>query len=207
MLRGPDENDPHISDIISDALNDVSKICVIRAEYRIFDMVYFNDEAKSVSFGNEEFFTGNIIYSQLRKAGSLAVFLSTAGSAPGELSHKAMKGGDPLKGYIYDIIGSEVAESATDLVQKHIQLKMKETGRRITNRFSPGYCGWNVNEQVKLLKLMPYNFCGITLTPSALMLPVKSVSGFIGLGENVKKMPYKCRQCKMQDCIYRNKKN
>ncbi|MCK7538940.1 MAG: hypothetical protein MZV63_52410 [Marinilabiliales bacterium] len=47
----------------------------------------------------------------------------------------------------------------------------------ITNRFSPGYCGWDVAEQHKLFSFFKDNFCGITLTESALMNPVKSVSG------------------------------
>jgi hypothetical protein len=50
---------------------------------------------------------------------------------------------------------------------------------------------------------MPDNFCGIRLTPSALMDPVKSVSGFIGIGNDVRFNPYTCNLCDMKDCIYR----
>ena len=41
-----------------------------------------------------------------------------------------------------------------------------------TNRFSPGYCGWHVNEQKLLFSLLPDNVCGITLNSSALMYPI-----------------------------------
>jgi hypothetical protein len=74
---------------------------------------------------------------------------------------------------------------------------------KITNRYSPGYCDWNVGEQHKLFSFFPDNYCGIRLTPSALMDPVKSVSGIIGIGENVKRNDYTCRVCDMKDCIYR----
>ena len=37
------------------------------------------------------------------------------------------------------------------------------------------------------------------------MDPVKSVSGFIGIGEHVKYNPYTCRLCDMKDCIYRRR--
>ena len=77
------------------------------------------------------------------------------------------------------------------------------SAKRITNRYSPGYCGWQVAEQHKLFQLIPDNYCGIRLTESALMDPVKSVSGIIGIGENVKINPYTCRMCDMPDCVYR----
>jgi hypothetical protein len=80
---------------------------------------------------------------------------------------------------------------------------MRDSGKKITNRYSPGYCGWDVTEQHKLFQLIPENYCGIKLTPSALMDPVKSISGIIGIGENVKNNPYTCRLCNQNDCVYR----
>jgi hypothetical protein len=53
---------------------------------------------------------------------------------------------------------------------------------------------------------MPDNFCGIRLNVSALMDPEKSISGFIGIGKNVRYYPYTCGLCDMQDCIYRKLK-
>jgi len=37
------------------------------------------------------------------------------------------------------------------------------------------------------------------------MDPEKSVSGIIGIGENVRFNPYTCGMCDMKDCIYRKK--
>ena len=47
-------------------------------------------------------------------------------------------------------------------------------GLRITNSYSPGYCGWNVSEQHALFSLLPEGFCGVRLCESGLMLPIKS---------------------------------
>lgn len=69
---------------------------------------------------------------------------------------------------------------------------MASEGMVTTNRFNPGYCGWDVTEQHKLFSLMADNYCGIRLTESALMDPVKSGSGFIGIGKSVKRVPYTC---------------
>ena len=81
---------------------------------------------------------------------------------------------------------------------------MEQAGLKITNRYSPGYCGWDTREQHKLFSLLPENSCGIRLTESALMLPIKSVSGFIGVGANVRFNPYTCKMCDAEFCVYRS---
>ncbi|HLP74716.1 MAG TPA: vitamin B12 dependent-methionine synthase activation domain-containing protein, partial [Bacteroidales bacterium] len=108
-----------------------------------------------------------------------------------------------LTGYIFDVAGSEIVEAATDLLQEDLRKSAEKEGLKITNRYSPGYCGWDVAEQHKLFTLLPGNYCGIKLTPSALMDPVKSVSGIIGIGKSVRNNPYTCKMCDMKDCIYR----
>jgi len=51
--------------------------------------------------------------------------------------------------------------------------------------------------------LFPENHCGIKLSDSCLMDPIKSVSGVIGFGRNVKKTAYECQMCELETCIYR----
>jgi len=197
------ESHETIAELISELLGEAGSISSIRAEYKIFNNVHFNNDSKSVSIGDTVFDIRKIIFGQMKKSDSIAIFLCTAGPELGKRSREAMRDGDLLKGYVYDVIGSEVVEAAADLMQDELEASIRGSGKGITNRFSPGYCGWEVIEQHKLFAFLPYNFCGIRLTPSALMDPVKSISGFIGIGENVKRMPYTCSLCDMNDCIYR----
>ncbi len=110
-----------------------------------------------------------------------------------------------MRGYVYDVLGSVTVEAAVDKMQGELEIKMQEKELKITNRYSPGYCGWPVNDQFKLFSFFPDNYCGITLSSSALMAPIKSVSGVIGIGPKVKKHPYTCQLCDAQNCIYRDK--
>ena len=118
-----------------------------------------------------------------------------------------MHEGDFVKGYIADVVGSEIVESAMDKIQDDLEQQMETQGLHITDRYSPGYCGWSVGEQHKLFSFFPENFCGISLTPSSLMLPIKSVSGVIGIGLDVSRKGYVCQHCDMVNCIYREKRN
>ncbi len=195
-----------ISELISTAFEELSGACRIKAEYRVVPGVQFIESDKTIKAGNITFDVKKIVYGQLKRSESLAVFLCTAGEEPGEISRRAMKEGDLLKGYTYDIIGSEIVEAAADLMQEALKNTIELEGKKITNRYSPGYCDWSVAEQHKLFSLMPGNFCGIRLTDSALMDPVKSVSGFIGIGDNVRFNKYTCNLCDSKNCIYRNRK-
>lgn len=197
------ESHETVTELLSGILAEAEEICDIRAEYHIWPVASFNDSDKSLSLDHHTFNIGRIIYGQMKRSGSVALFLCTAGREIGSKSRKEMREGDLLKGYLYDVVGSGIVEAAADLMQESLEASVADEKRRITNRYSPGYCGWDVAEQHKLFRLIPYNFCGIRLTPSALMDPVKSVSGFIGIGEKVKRLPYTCNLCDMKDCIYR----
>ena len=144
------ESQETISELISDALKEAEEICRIKAEYRIFSNIELNDSEKSVKINDLVFNIKKIVYGQIKRSGSLALFLCTAGEEIGVRSRNAMKDGDLLKGYIYDVIGSEIVEAAADLMQNDLEEYMSASGRKITNRFSPGYCGWDVAEQHKL---------------------------------------------------------
>jgi hypothetical protein len=196
----------HISEIVEGVINEAETICDIKAEYRIFDRVEFISESKVIKVNDIEFNVNKIIYGQIKKSELIVIFLCTAGEEICLRSRKLMKEGDLLRGYIYDVIGSEIVEAAADKMHDELEKIMHASGKGITNRYSPGYCDWDVVEQQKLFRLMPDNFCDISLSESSLMYPFKSVSGIIGTGGNVKRLPYACHLCDMEDCIYRRKK-
>jgi hypothetical protein len=195
-----------VTDLVREVTDELLPLRDIKAEYRIFNEIEFFTESKSLQVEGTLFNIRPIIYRQIREADEVALFICTAGHAVGEMSRQSMKSGDMLRGYIYDVIGSEVVENAADRMQEELKKEMAVRGMNITNRFSPGYCGWDVVEQHKLFGFFKDNYCGITLTASALMDPVKSVSGIIGIGRNVKYAPYQCKLCDDKNCIYRNRK-
>jgi hypothetical protein len=192
-----------VTALIEEIIKESQEFCNIKSEYNIYEAIEFINSDKSIEINRINFQVKKIVFGQIKKSDSIAVFLCTAGEEIGIRSRKAMYEGDPLKGYIYDILGSLVVDAATDLMQDELEKSVFSSGKKITNRYSPGYCGWDVEEQHKLFQLVPDNFCGIRLTDSALMDPVKSISGIIGIGESVKYNPYTCSLCNMMDCTYR----
>ena len=200
------DNKSILSGMISEALSEAEDLCDLRAEFAICDPVEFDNITFSLKLNDVTLDIGKIISGQLKKSASVAVFVCTAGEAIGATARTFIHEKDFLKGYILDLIGSTATDSAADLMQDKLKELVQSRGMKITNRYSPGYCGWNVAEQHKLFSLIPGNYCGIRLNDSALMQPIKSVSGIIGIGEKVKFNKYTCNLCDQQNCIYRNAK-
>ena len=200
--RLPDD----IRSIVQEVIDETAGCFDICGGYRIFDRIEFVEDGKHIRLANTDFNTQRIVYHQLKHSEQIAVFVCTAGEGIGQWS-KQMMPLDPLKGFIADILGSITVEAAVDATQQKLYDDMKQAGLKITNRYSPGYCGWVTSEQHKLFSLLPKDICGIRLTDSALMLPIKSVSGFIGIGAHVSFNPYTCQLCEAVHCVYRNKKS
>lgn len=166
----------------------------------------FENHAKIIRIGNTNLHTESLIGNRLRGAEALAVFLCTAGEGIETWSREETKKGDPVKAFIIDSLGSLTVETAMDMIQALLGKEMESQGMNITNRYSPGYCHWHLSDQFNLFSLLPPGFCGVKLTDSALMRPIKSVSGVIGIGHSVEKKEYECSICDREDCIYRQLK-
>ena len=174
----------------------------IRGGYCIFDGVSLSDDCGILNIGAVSFTIGKIIGSQLSDLEAVAVFVCTVGSEISALAKKLTTRGDLIQAYVLDSIASETVEQAMDRIQEKLAASVKAQGQKISRRFSPGYCGWRVSDQHDLFSLLPESFCGVRLTERAFMLPLKSLSGIIGIGKHVKQRDYPCRVCEAKDCLY-----
>ncbi len=185
------------------ALKDAGILNDILSTYTVIDKVEIDENRRIIVAGGVEFKVGKIVCRELRESGRIAFFVCTAGKIISEKSEKLLKGEDPVLGYVYDILGSAIAEAAGDRMQSILKSELQITGEAITNRYSPGYCNWSVADQHKLFSFFDEAPCGVTLTPSSLMHPIKSISGIIGIGQNVKYRDYQCTLCSSPNCVYK----
>lgn len=171
--------------------------------FNILTGTRFSLAEKGFYLGDVFFNSGKVINANLRDCEYLAIFLATAGREISRRITEANRIKDYMRAYLYDAVGSEIVEFAGDYIQDQLEAEVNALGYGITNRYSPGYCGWNVAEQHNLFTFLPEGFCGITLTDSAFMLPLKSLSGIIGLGRRVVKKASGCAICTLKSCYKR----
>jgi hypothetical protein len=193
-------------DIISGILSQADEKIRPIGGYAVFDSIFVDKINKKIHINDVVFNTHSIVTRHLDKATSIAVFACTAGKDVSRWAAEYNQKGNPIHAYIVDSLGSVAVEKAMNLIQEKLKVQMHEMGLHITNRYNPGYCGWETSEQKLLFGLLPAEFCGIKLTESLLMKPIKSVSGIIGIGEGVSYKKYTCNYCKDTHCLYRNKR-
>lgn len=202
MGYGSGQSPEPFPDMITYALDQCDLLCDIQGSLLVSNN-FSLDKTGSIIVNGVTFYVGKKIALQLKNAEGGALFICTAGAGISEKSKGLMAAGDLIEGYILDVIGSVTVEAAIDKIQESFENELINKGIKIANRFSPGYCGWALQEQKHFFALFPNNHCGIKLSDSCLMDPIKSVSGVIGFGTNVKKMAYECQMCELETCIYR----
>lgn len=198
MGYGDNTPDAEIQRILDEVLSDARRICRPRILYgicpgRVVPPVHV--EAQGV-----EFRTGKIISDSLSGADRFCIFVATAGREFEDYRHALKQAGECVREFVADSVGSVAAEASVAVIERQLD---QELDVPHTYPYSPGYCGWRVTEQQLLFGLLPEHPCGIELTESSLMYPIKSVSGIIGIGEKVERRPYGCAICGNVNCYKR----
>ncbi len=200
------ETDQYLVQLISEQIDYCTSICHPTGYYAVFQNPVFSGASEELLINGQSFHLKKMVFNALKQCSHIVFFAVTAGPEIEKHAHSLMSEKHALEGLVADLVGSEMAESMANYIHQTIIEKMAYEGLKTTNRYSPGYCGWNVSDQQQLFTLLGEENCGIHLTDSSLMLPIKSVSGIIGAGKEVKYQDYACSRCDAGFCIYRDKK-
>jgi hypothetical protein len=198
----PGEVPEPFPELISDAMAEAPGLFDIKAGYTRTGSFSLSALKKELLIGSKSFSPGKTVVSELFHSVQIALFVATAGAEITRRCRELNEAGDALTGYVLDTLGSVVAEKAVEKLADIIEKEVSAQGWHLSVSFSPGYCDWNVAEQQLLFSFFPRNFCGISISPSCLMNPVKSVSGIIGIGPSLSREFNKCKKCGDPNCIY-----
>jgi hypothetical protein len=140
----------------------------------------------------------------LRDAERVAVFVVTVGEEISRMAAAAGKHGDAFSAWVVDALGSWAAEAAAQALMLRLRPHL-QPHQALTLRYSPGYCGMEMSQQRQLFRLAPAKAVGVTLLPSLLMHPLKSISGLVGLAPESAIQQYRspCDLCPRFGCPMR----
>lgn len=159
-------------------------------------------DSHTLIIGNAIFHPGPTILQQFKSANRYYTFIETAGQEYEDWKSEPEKAADPLQQYILDSLGTCIIEGCTRYLLRWITRQIPQ-GWGKTLPLSPGHCEWATHEQQQLFALFSSQPLPVSLTDSCLMLPIKSASGIIGIGENIPKTPVPCQLCNKTDCFRR----
>jgi len=188
--------------MLTGAIDAAPGLCQIRAGYRLFHAPVFNKPLYEISVEGMSFLPGKIVFNQLKRSKSVALFIATAGAGISGRIKELAEEGDAVSSYVFDVLGSIIAEKAARKLVDRLEMEVAEEGLKVSDPFSPGYCDWSVAEQQHLFSFFPEGFCGVTLSGSSLMSPVKSVSGMVGIGTGVNRKGNQCFMCNDVHCLH-----
>ena len=146
-------------------------------------------------------FESKVIARLLEQCEKVAVFALTIGNRLEEMVCHLAEDGLVVQAAVLDAIGSGAVEVVADFVQDRIDEIASAKGLYNSQRFSPGYCDWEVDQQKMVFQAINGDSAGVRLTDGCLMLPRKSISGIIGIGSSKSIENYNpCQTCDKRDC-------
>ena len=106
-----------------------------------------------------------------------------------------------------DCGASALAEQAADLFEEYIRMQLPEETPYMTCRFAPGYGDLPLAEQRYLIKsLDAERKIGLTLNDSDLLVPLKSLTGILGIADHpVSGHHADCSCCMLAETCIRRK--
>ncbi len=153
----------------------------------------------------EALLVGQDLPTLLRDCDRAVVFAVTLGAEPEALIRRAGLT-SPTRALILDACASAACEAACDQLQGLLEGHLCQGELFSTDRFSPGYGDLPLEVQAPLLELLDgQRRCGITLSPTLIMTPRKSVTAIFGLADRPQgKRARGCAFCSMnQNCSFR----
>jgi hypothetical protein len=144
-------------------------------------------------------------YAMFSSAAKVGLCICTIGAELEERVRGLMQAGDLVRGVVLDAVGSEMAEATARLLDDQMTQQVFGDELRAGGRFSPGYGDWSLGGQELLFHLLDASRIGVSLSPSLMMIPRKSVSFAVNFGPDPvpPRCVTQCDQCDLEDCPYR----
>ncbi|MGM9630327.1 methionine synthase [Butyricicoccus sp.] len=151
--------------------------------------------------------SGNDIRRHLDGCDRMAVLCATLGAAVDReirrTGHRSM-----LDALALDAAAGDAIEKVCDAAEDEIRMQFGQDGFYVTGRFSPGYGDLPIGIQRDLLALCDApRRIGLSVTPSNLLTPGKSVTALLGISAHpVSGRGRGCGTCRLSaDCPYRKR--
>jgi hypothetical protein len=118
-------------------------------------------------------------------ASELAVAVCTIGQAVMTRIREHQQERRLLRGLLLDELGSWAVDMVRQQVCRRLQDEAEAAGRRVSTSLSPGESEWPLEDQAVLFSLLDAGSIGVSLGPTMLMSPLKSLSFVLGRGSNL----------------------
>jgi hypothetical protein len=148
---------------------------------------------------------GPLIATHLGPAQRVIVMVCTVGATLEEHASDVMTA-EIVRGLALEGVGSAATEALANAACRRFEVEAAAEGLQTSIPLSPGMIGWTVADgQPQIFSLLDTAQIGVALTPSAVMIPRKSLSMVLGIGPEMSNASKTCDYCAMRDtCRYQD---
>lgn len=195
--------DQSLKEQILEAYKDLTSVATLRTAYQLFE---FDMNKNFISLKEVLFHVASDDLARLLKNCKKVYLMAT--TIGGEVDRKisVAQQTDMMKALIYNGCANVMIEEACDNIESEI-MKELEPNEFLTMRYSPGYGDVALKVQAEILNVLEAaKRAGITTTKAGMLIPLKSITAFIGVSSVKEERQKTCDKCLIQErCIYRKR--
>jgi hypothetical protein len=152
---------------------------------------------------------GGPVVEVVRGAEELIVAVCTLGPETDQRIADYQKNREIFKALVLDELASWALDMIRQQLCQELEAGLAQEGKRASAPLSPGESTWSINDQRLLFELVDAAAIGVSLSPSMVMRPLKSLSLILGSGKNPLGVEgaTNCDFCTMKErCAYRRRR-
>lgn len=194
---------PRLVDAARQALEEGSPLLEPRVLYKRMSVKEVRHE--HVHFREGEHLRSPLLAQHLGSACEVVVVLCTIGAAL-ETRCSKIAHDDIVYSLALDGVGSAAVETLANAACALFEAESRATKQQTSIPLSPGMVGWPVElGQPQIFEIIDPVEVGVSLSPSMLMIPRKSLTFVLGFGEKMSEAARTCDYCSLKDtCRYQD---
>jgi hypothetical protein len=151
------------------------------------------------------YLSGPLIGQHLAQAKIVILMVCTIGRELDEVVSSVFKS-DPKLGLALDGVGSAAVEMLAIQACNYFEAYAREDGYKTSMPLNPGMVGWDLSQgQLQIFTLLNGEEIHVSLTEACMMIPNKSLSMVLGLGNDLSAAGSSCDYCSLKGvCRYQN---
>ena len=161
-------------------INEASTFISLKGVFLLLKINH-NDGEKIILSGDLTFHSSKLSVF-LRDCKEAVLMGATAGNIIMDAIKKNSSQNDLAAAVVYDATASEMTDAALDWIMNYInRILRREAKYLLPRRFSAGYADFDLENQKIIYEQLQMKKIGVTITPSFILIPEKSVTAISGI--------------------------
>lgn len=174
--------------------------------YQLLDIDSISKDGSIITEQQYEFRVNKESADLLKNAEYLLLGVVTIGFEIEKSVQEKFHSNDYMGAMALDAAGTVAVKTVGQWLNHFIEEKYSQKDLKFSRYFEPGSGDWDIREQKQIFEILNPERIGITLNPSFMMNPAKSLSWMRGAGLNLinsYRDEFSCQYCMLADCSFR----